>query len=114
MTSMVLLTRFSSRRTTTSVHPVPVVAICTCLDPPVKDEGELTEPWFCFICVAKRPTTTEQPEKPARGLFAPLLNSLNKKNPQTFALPESIRDYFEGVSTAKTGEFVEAVKPKTR
>jgi hypothetical protein len=47
-------------------------------------------------------------------LFAPLLNSLNKKNPQTFALPESIRDYFEGVSTAKTGEFVEAVKPKTR
>jgi hypothetical protein len=86
----------------------------TCLDPPVKDEGELTEPWFCFICVAKRPTTTEQPEKPARGLFAPLLNSLNKKNPQTFALPESIRDYFEGVATAKTGEFIEAVKPKTR
>lgn len=87
----------------------------TCLDPPIKDEGgELNEPWFCFICVAKRPTTTEQPEKPARGLFAPLLNSLNKKNPQTFALPEYIRTYFEGVATAKNGEFTEAVKPKTR
>ena len=66
------------------------------------------------ICVAKRPISTEQPEKPARGLFAPLLNSLNKKNPQTFALPEYIRNYFEGVATAKNGEFTEAVKPKTR
>lgn len=87
----------------------------TCLDPPIKDEGsELNEPWFCFICVAKRPISTEQPEKPARGLFAPLLNSLNKSNPQTFALPEYIRGYFEGVATAKNGEFTEAVKPKTR
>jgi hypothetical protein len=87
----------------------------TCLDPPIQDEAsELNEPWFCFICVAKRPVSTEQPEKPARGIFAPLLNSLNKKNPETFALPEYIRSYFEGVATAKNGEFTEAVKPKTR
>ena len=87
----------------------------TCLDPPIKDEAsELNEPWFCFICVAKRPASIEQPEKPARGIFAPLLNSLNKKNPETFALPQYIRDYFEGVATAKNGEFTEAVKPKTR
>ena len=58
--------------------------------------------------------TVEQPEKAARGLFAPLLNSLNKKNPETFELPEEVRTYFEGVSTAKNGEFTEAVKPRTR
>jgi hypothetical protein len=86
-----------------------------CLDPPISEQAsELNEPWFCFVCVAKRPITAEQPEKPARGLFAPLLNSLNKKNPETFELPEEIRNYFEGVSTANNGEFTEAVKPRTR
>lgn len=64
--------------------------------------------------MSKRPISVEQPEKAARGLFAPLLNSLNKQNPQTFQLPEYIRNYFEGVGTAANGDFAEAVKPKTR
>lgn len=87
----------------------------TCLDPPLnEDASELNEPWFCFICVAKRPATTEQPEKPVRGLFAPLLNSLNKRNPSTFALPQDVRDFYEGVATDRAGQFTEAVRTKTR
>ncbi|KAK5168646.1 uncharacterized protein LTR77_005955 [Saxophila tyrrhenica] len=85
-----------------------------CLDPPLNDEAsELNEPWYCYICVAKRPIT-DSPEKPHRGLFAPLFNSLRKLNPSNFALPQDIRDYFEGVATDKTGSFVESVHTRTR
>lgn len=87
----------------------------TCLDPPLnQDASELNEPWFCFICVAKRPVTAEQPEKPPRGLFAPLISSLNKRNPATFSLPQTLREYFEGVATDRGGQYVEAVNSKTR
>lgn len=87
----------------------------SCLDPPLhEDASELNEPWYCFICVAKRPVTSEQIEKLQRGLFAPLLNSLKKRNPSNFALPQDIRDYFEGVATDRTGAFVEAVNTRAR
>lgn len=87
----------------------------SCLDPPLnEDASELNEPWFCFVCIAKRPIGSGQPEKPQRGLFAPLLNGLKKRNPSNFALPQYIRDYYEGVQTDKTGSFVEAVTAKTR
>ena len=87
----------------------------SCLDPPLnEDASELNEPWFCFLCVAKRPVTAEQPEKPARGLFAQLLVNLQKCNPSNFSLPQGIRTYFEGVSTDKNGSFVEAVNTRTR
>lgn len=85
----------------------------TCVDPPLSQfASELNEPWFCNICVAKRPMTTERPEKPVHGLFAPLLNSLAKRNPSTFALPPSIRDFFEGVGADKNGAFVETIRTK--
>ncbi|KAF2722328.1 hypothetical protein K431DRAFT_302694 [Polychaeton citri CBS 116435] len=88
----------------------------SCLDPPLNDDAsELNEPWYCFICVAKRPINAEQLEKPTRGLFAPLIASLSKRNPTTFALPQALRDYFEGVVTdVKTGSFVEAVNNKSK
>ncbi len=87
----------------------------SCLDPPLNDDAsELNEPWFCFICVAKRPVTSGSPEKAQRGLFAPLLSSLKKSNPSNFALPVDIRDYFEGVATDRNGAFIEAIHPKTR
>ena len=87
----------------------------SCLDPPLNDDAsELNEPWFCYICVAKRPITAESPEKPQRGLFAPLLSSLKKRNPSNFALPPEIRDYFEGVATDKNGAFLEALNTRTR
>lgn len=87
----------------------------SCLDPPLnEDASELNEPWFCFVCIAKRPIGSGQPEKSQRGLFAPLLNGLKKRNPSNFVLPQHIRDYYEGVQTDKSGSFVEAVTAKTR
>lgn len=87
----------------------------SCLDPPINDDAnELNEPWYCYICVAKRPVTAEQPEKPARGLFAPLLSSLKKRNPSNFTLPQEIRDRDQYVHTGKDGSFTELVNPKTR
>jgi len=86
-----------------------------CLDPPLNEHAsELNEPWYCFVCVARRPVAVDVPEKPARGLFAPLLGSLRKRNPSNFELPQDIREYFEGVATDRTGSFTEAVNVKTR
>lgn len=87
----------------------------SCLDPPLNDDAsELNEPWYCYICVAKRPVTSESTEKPQNRLFAPLLGSLKKCNPSNFALPPPILEYFEGVSADKHGNFVEAVGTRTR
>lgn len=87
----------------------------TCLDPPLNENAsELNEPWYCFICVSKRPTALGSPEKLQRGLFAPLINTLRKRNPSNFELPQEIRDYFEGVATDKNGAFIESVNPRTR
>ncbi|WPH00331.1 Hypothetical protein R9X50_00315600 [Acrodontium crateriforme] len=86
----------------------------SCLDPPIQeDASELNEPWYCFKCVARRPLLSEHEEKIPRGLFAPLLNNLKKRNPTNFALPEEYKDYFENVSSDKNGNFVEAVHTRT-
>lgn len=87
-----------------------------CLDPPlVKGAHELDEPWFCYVCVNRRPATedSEPKKKKKTGLFAPLFNDLDKCNPQNFALPSEIRDYFEGVGTAKDGAFIESHATKS-
>lgn len=82
----------------------------TCLDPPLEEGAkELNEPWFCYICVSRRP---DSPEKPTRGLFASLFSGLKKRNPSNFVLPEEIRNYYEGVSADKNGSFVEAMSGK--
>ena len=86
-----------------------------CLDPPLnEDASELNEPWYCYNCVAKKPVTTDQPEKVQRGLFAPLLSSLRKRNPSTFILPPELRDGWEHIHADKDGNFVESVNPRTR
>jgi hypothetical protein len=87
----------------------------TCLDPPINDNAkELDEPWYCYICVAGRPAALPSPEKgqAARGIFAPLLNSLRKRNPSNFNLPKEIREFFDGVNTDKNGAFVEQLNGK--
>ncbi|KAI5239158.1 hypothetical protein E4T43_06944 [Aureobasidium subglaciale] len=82
-----------------------------CLDPPLDQNApELNEAWFCFGCTAKR----AQPQRPSRGLFAALLLNLDKRNPANFVLPQEIREYFDGVATAKDGKFVEQLATKTR
>ena len=86
----------------------------SCLDPPLHDNAsELNEPWFCYICVSKKPAEAS-PEKATRNLFTPLISSLKKRNPSNFALPQDVRDYFEGVATDKNGSFVESVHTRTR
>lgn len=81
-----------------------------CVDPPLNpDAEELDEPWYCNICVAKRPIGPESPEKPTRGLFSFLISDLKKRNPTNFVLPEGIKNYFEGVSSDKNGAFVESM-----
>ncbi|KAG9587967.1 hypothetical protein KCV04_g10963, partial [Aureobasidium melanogenum] len=82
-----------------------------CLDPPLSQNApELNEAWYCFGCTAKR----AQPQRQSRGLFAALLLNLEKRNPSNFVLPQDIREYFDGVATAKDGKFVEQLATKTR
>jgi len=76
----------------------------TCLDPPLDQNATLDEPWFCYICQSKAPT--KNGDLP-RGLFAELQRRILGKNPSSFKLPEYIRDYFEGVRTGDSGEYVE-------
>ncbi|KAH0355658.1 hypothetical protein KCU83_g1886, partial [Aureobasidium melanogenum] len=82
-----------------------------CLDPPLSQNApELNEAWYCFGCTAKR----AQPQRQSCGLFAALLLNLEKRNPSNFVLPQDIREYFDGVATAKDGKFVEQLATKTR
>jgi len=82
----------------------------TCLDPPLNQNAALDEPWFCYICHARK----EPGERPPRGLFSVLAETIGKKNPTAFYLPEDIREYFEGVRTGEDGEYVDAPVPRAR
>ncbi|KAF2152490.1 hypothetical protein K461DRAFT_278720 [Myriangium duriaei CBS 260.36] len=83
----------------------------TCVDPPLSPNSpELAQQWFCPSCIARRQPPTRQP----RGLFAQLLNGLEKRNPINFSLPESLRSYFAGVHTGKDGKFDDPANVKTR
>ena len=87
----------------------------SCLDPPLNENAsELNEPWYCYICVAKRPLTAEQTGKVPRGLFASLVHGIRKRNPSNFSLPQELRDYFEGVAGDKHGSFIEAVHARPK
>ena len=78
----------------------------TCFDPPLEPRDAETDDgkWFCYKC---RAAQFELP-KPERSVFGELVNELTKKNPVSFNLPVSIREYFEGVKTGDEGEYEEA------
>lgn len=82
----------------------------TCLDPPLNQNAALDEPWFCYVCLAKR----EPGERLPRGIFSSLIEIIEKKNPTAFYLPEDIREFFEGVRTGEDGEYVDAHGPRAR
>ncbi|KAI9864136.1 MAG: hypothetical protein M1813_003453 [Trichoglossum hirsutum] len=83
----------------------------TCVDPPMEQEDlKDDEAWYCCICIARR----DPPHKQPRGIFASLLDNLEKKNPMSFNLPKDLREYFEGVKTGDEGEYEEAVTQKSR
>lgn len=54
--------------------------------------------------------TEGEPERQPRSMFAPLLSYLDKLNTETFVLPVSIRDYFDGVAMDEDGHFVQAIR----
>ncbi|KAI9778113.1 MAG: hypothetical protein M1835_005003 [Candelina submexicana] len=82
----------------------------TCLDPPMAQNKVPTDPWYCYVCHARRVPQL----KHARGLFALLLNHLEKRNPVAYNLPLEVREYFEGVRTGEEGEYEESVTQRSR
>ncbi|CEP22552.1 unnamed protein product [Cyberlindnera jadinii] len=72
-----------------------------CCYPPF-DESNLPEgEWLCTEC-----NTKKNPPKPHKqGLFAKLLDQLERRNPTQFRLPRRIRERFEGVVTGHYGEY---------
>ncbi|KAF2457608.1 hypothetical protein BDY21DRAFT_29844 [Lineolata rhizophorae] len=76
-----------------------------CCDPPKdpSDPGAVGSTFFCSTCQSKK----DGPSKVSIGLFRGLFAALEDKNPTTFALPEDIRNRFEGVRTGPEGEYEE-------
>ncbi|KAK4953482.1 hypothetical protein LTR66_013645, partial [Elasticomyces elasticus] len=84
-----------------------------CVDPPLEqDAADLAEPWYCRACLKKSGGLAST--QPPRGLFGKLLANLATQDPVTFALPQNLREYYEGVQTSKEGSFAEAGNHKTR
>ncbi|KAK4982543.1 hypothetical protein LTR66_009217 [Elasticomyces elasticus] len=84
-----------------------------CVDPPLEqDAADLAEPWYCRACLKKSGGLASA--QPPRGLFGKLLANLATQDPVTFALPQNLREYYEGVQTSKEGSFAEAGNHKTR
>ena len=79
-----------------------------CLDPPLDKEpdGE----WLCPECVAD--AGNELPQ--VTGLLGPIIRQVQRMNPRSYALPDGIRNYFEGVRTGEGGEYEEPGVPKTQ
>lgn len=59
--------------------------------------------WLCNKCTEERTTSPS----PTPGIFEVLLGDLNKKNPVSYALPQHLREYYEGIKTGEDGEFEE-------
>ncbi len=79
-----------------------------CVDPPVHEDRELPDEWFCNVCVARRSPASLTRHS---GLFGTLLNLMEKKNSSAFRLPSYVRDCFEGVKTGIDGEYEDAALP---
>lgn len=80
----------------------------TCLDPPYREDARFDSDWFCSICEAKR----EPSRHLHQGLFADLRAVLDKNNPRSFALPETIRSFFKDVKTGANGEYLTGVEQR--
>ncbi|CAO3644500.1 unnamed protein product [Cunninghamella echinulata] len=87
-----------------------------CVDPPMNNTEvhDWKGPWYCNECLYRRKhkKSLGKRKKVKTELFDNLLNDLETRNPVAFALPEHIRNYFEGVSTGKNGIYVDATTVK--
>ncbi|CAK7267300.1 hypothetical protein SEPCBS57363_002526 [Sporothrix epigloea] len=77
-----------------------------CVDPPVHEDRDLPDEWFCNVCIGRR-----NPAASTRytGIFGALLNIMELRNSSAFRLPSETRDYFEGVKTGADGEYEDVV-----
>ncbi|KJR87818.1 uncharacterized protein SPSK_07205 [Sporothrix schenckii 1099-18] len=77
-----------------------------CVDPPVHEDRDLPDEWFCNVCIARR-----NPASLTRytGVFGALLNIMEQRNSSAFSLPSETRNYFEGVKTGTEGEYEDIV-----
>ncbi|OLL23273.1 hypothetical protein NEOLI_000863 [Neolecta irregularis DAH-3] len=75
----------------------------SCIEPPIEETDLAENAWFCRECWVMR----HPPDKPPRSIFSELLFKMNKRNPALFVLPDSIRNFFQGVSTGSHGEYVD-------
>ena len=82
-----------------------------CVDPPLANDA-LPDEWFCTVCISEGRASAPPPSPAFNGLFGPLLNAIEKKNPVSFRLPKDIREFFEGVITGPLGEYTEATPLK--
>ncbi|KAK4227939.1 hypothetical protein QBC38DRAFT_443292 [Podospora fimiseda] len=85
-----------------------------CVDPPLNpDTMPDNKEWFCQVCRTTR-NPSAFPEH--TGPFAMLFEQLDAKNSNAFGLPLEVRELFENVRTAPTGEYLDAavVKPTAR
>jgi hypothetical protein len=80
----------------------------TCVNPPFGETPEGT--WYCRACETQRAPPREEP----RGMFSALIDNMNCRNPSSFRLPASIRNYFVGVETGVTGEYKDSNETKTQ
>lgn len=88
-----------------------------CLDPP--KHGAPQGEWLCRHCIATRlkpqgfelenniPGVTD-------GVLEPIFKKLHGKNPHCFSLPKSVREAFEGVRTAASGEYEDVAPLKSK
>ncbi|KAL6451548.1 RCO1 Transcriptional regulatory protein RCO1 [Candida maltosa Xu316] len=77
----------------------------TCCDPPLEEAPE--DEWYCQECFAKNHPTLIRDWK-GIGIFGPLLNKLETKNPKNFQLPKDLREEtFMGVTTDDNGDYLD-------
>ena len=81
-----------------------------CLDPPMDPERPPEGEWYCHVCEAKRNPVA----RAAAGLFAKMEARIRNQNPVAFSLPHHVREFFEGVTTGKDGQYdeISTLKPK--
>lgn len=74
------------------------------------DLDKLPDEWFCYECLAKR---GELPTNPSTGPFRSLIAILERTNPRSFALPNKLQTYFEGVKAGSDGAYEEVTATRS-
>jgi hypothetical protein len=81
----------------------------TCCDPPLEDSPDaLEDPYFCFECQADRGELAE----PTSGVLGRLADDLQATNTASFQLPNSVQNYFDGVTCKENGEYHDLSEPR--